>query len=406
MASHLQITKNSHCNFSCHYLKPSEAHGSPYLSSFPKSTTLKPKSWKLIKPHFSAAYRDQSDLDAETLSPPMPKTEVSSVKGSSNCCNKMSRKNRVFFLDVNPLCYKAATPSLHSFAHWISLFFSEISLNDPVIAVLDGDRANDYRRKLLPSYKANRRKVFRRHRSTERFSRGSFGTSHELVVDVLRKCNVPVLKIELHEADDVIATLVHQVLLKRYRAVIASPDKDFKQLISEDVQIVAPIPELNRWSFYTLKNYIAQYNCDPRSDLSLRCMLGDEVDGVPGIQHLVPGFGRKTALKLLKKHGCLENLLSAASVRSVGRQYAQEALTKHADFLRKNHQVLSLRRDVDIQIEEQWLYRRDERNDSVVLSSFMDLLSKTHGTSKGKIQPIQMVSRIQSCDIVEAVELK
>lgn len=81
--------------------------------------------------------------------------------------------------------------------------------------------------------------------------------------------NMQVIRIESHEADDVVATLVGQVLERGYRVVIASPDKDFKQLISEDVQIVMPMPELNRWSFYTLKHYVAQYNCDPRSDLSL-----------------------------------------------------------------------------------------------------------------------------------------
>lgn len=74
------------------------------------------------------------------------------------------------------------------------------------------------------------------------------------------------------------------------------------------------------------------------------CIIGDEVDGVPGIQHVAPGFGRKTALKLLKKHGSLENLLNAAAVRTVGRQYAQDALTKYADYLRRNHKVLALRR--------------------------------------------------------------
>lgn len=79
-----------------------------------------------------------------------------------------------------------------------------------------------------------------------------------------------VVKVDGHEADDVVATLVEQVLQRGYRVVIASPDKDFKQLISEDVQIVMPMPELGRWSFYTLKHYEAQYNCDPRSDLSLR----------------------------------------------------------------------------------------------------------------------------------------
>lgn len=72
--------------------------------------------------------------------------------------------------------------------------------------------------------------------------------------------------------------------------------------------------------------------------------MGDDVDGVPGIQHVVPGFGRKTALKLLKKHGSLENLLNAAAVRTVGRDYAQEALTKHANYLRRNYEVLALRR--------------------------------------------------------------
>jgi hypothetical protein len=51
--------------------------------------------------------------------------------------------------------------------------------------------------------------------------------------------------------------------------VIGSPDKDFKQLISEDVQIVMPLEDLDRWSFYTLKHYVAQYNCDPCCDLSL-----------------------------------------------------------------------------------------------------------------------------------------
>ena len=48
---------------------------------------------------------------------------------------KVRSKKRVFFLDVNPLCYNGSTPSLHSFGHWVSLFFEQVSLSDPVIAV-------------------------------------------------------------------------------------------------------------------------------------------------------------------------------------------------------------------------------------------------------------------------------
>lgn len=49
-------------------------------------------------------------------------------------------------------------------------------------------------------------------------------------------------------------------------------------------------------------------------------------------------------MKLLKKHGTLENLLNAAAVRSVGRQYAQDALIKYSNYLRRNYEVLSLKR--------------------------------------------------------------
>ncbi|KAK6939779.1 DNA polymerase I-like, H3TH domain [Dillenia turbinata] len=300
-------------------------------------------------------------------------TESPLEKGRENEEDRRIRK-RVFFLDVNPLCYNGSTPCLHSFAHWCSLFFSQVSHSNPVVAVIDGERGYEYRRQLLPSYKEHRRKFSRHSSSTSQRYFG--GSSQEVIADVLNKCNVPVVKVEGYEADDVIATLVGQVLGRGYRVVVASPDKDFKQLISEDVQIVMPMPDLGRWSFYTLKHYIAQYNIDPSSDLSLRCIMGDEVDGVPGIQNVVPSFGRKTAVKLIKKHGTLENLLNAAAVRSIGREYAQVALTKYADYLRRNYEVLALRRDLDIHLDEGWLAERDTNSDALVLSNFVKLLGK------------------------------
>ncbi|PIA40975.1 hypothetical protein AQUCO_02300031v1 [Aquilegia coerulea] len=298
---------------------------------------------------------------------------LSSNKDNNNGGNittrnkKNTNTERVFFLDVNPLCYNGTTPSLGSFSYWISLFFSQVSHTDPVIAVFDGEGGNEYRRGLLPSYKAHRRKYSRLFPSSPRYSRGSL---HHTVTNFLQKCNVPVVEIEGHEADDVVATLAEQALQSGLKVVIGSPDKDFKQLISEDVQIVMPMPELGRWSFYTLKHYIDQYACDPSSDLSLRCILGDEVDGVPGIQHVAPGFGRKTALKLLKKHGSLENLLSASKVRTVGKEYVQEALIKHGDYLRKNYEVLRLKKDVDVHLKDEWLSKRETCYDAVALSDF------------------------------------
>ncbi|KAG4952319.1 hypothetical protein JHK85_046186 [Glycine max] len=327
-------------------------------------------------PTLSASCRTQKTATSLTVTTPK-KTEkalfTESFDQTRDAQPLPEKKKRVFFLDVNPLCYEGSKPSLHSLGRWLSLFLEQVSHTDPVIAVIDGERGSEHRRKLLPSYKAHRRKFTRHISSLQRFSSGHVGRSLQVINDVLGKCNVPVIKVDGHEADDVVATLAGQVLNKGFRVVIASPDKDFKQLISDDVQIVMPLPELQRWSFYTLRHYRDQYNCDPESDLS----LSDEVDGVPGIQHLVPSFGRKTALKLIKKHGSLETLLNAAAIRTVGRPYAQDALKNHADYLRRNYEVLALKRDVNVQLIEEWLIKRDNRNDKIALSAFFKYLEES-----------------------------
>ncbi|KAF7031845.1 hypothetical protein CFC21_043107 [Triticum aestivum] len=318
-----------------------------------------PLRYRPIRLRASPSTVSSPSTSAISSSPPPPSARHSRkhLAGRGDAPARPS-KGRVFFLDVNPICFRGSQRSLSAFARWLALFFTHVSLRDPVVAVFDGAGGNEYRRRLLPSYKAHR-------------TRGAGTGADSRVVDVLRECNVPIVQVDGYEADDVVATLTEQVLQKGYRVVIASPDKDFKQLISEDVQLVMPIPEIGRWSFYTLRHYVAQYKCDPTVDLSLRCFMGDEADGVPGIQHLAPGFGRKTAVKLLNKHGSLENLLNTAAVRTVGKEYAQDVLVKHADYLRKNYEVLSLRRDVNVQLDDRWLSTRDTCNDTSVLSDFI-----------------------------------
>uniref|UniRef100_A0A0D9YI41 5'-3' exonuclease domain-containing protein n=1 Tax=Oryza glumipatula TaxID=40148 RepID=A0A0D9YI41_9ORYZ len=328
-------------------------------SSAAAAAPRRPRSLRLrVTPYASVSSSSSPSTLAVSIPPPPPARHSRKQLVGRDGAPAKPAKPRVFFLDVNPLCFRGSQRSLGAFARWLALFFAHVSLRDPVVAVLDGEGGNEYRRRLLPSYKAHR-------------PRGPGTGADSRVIDVLRECNVPVVRVDGYEADDVVATLTEQVLQKGFRVVIGSPDKDFKQLISEDVQLVMPIPEIGRWSFYTLRHYVAQYKCDPTADLSLRCFIGDEADGVPGIQHLVPGFGRKTAVKLLKKHGSLENLLNTAAVRTVGKDYAQDALVKHADYLRKNYEVLSLKRDLKVQLDDRWLSTRDSCNDSSVLSDFI-----------------------------------
>lgn len=248
------------------------------------------------------------------------------------------------------------------------------TLNNRSNEVLDGERGNEYRRHLLSTYKANRNAFVPLSSSINRRTwKGDDADLREAFPHIrtfLQECNVPVVSIEDAEADDVVASLTEQAVQKGMKVIIASPDKDFKQLLCEDVQIVAPLADLQRWSFYTHKLYITQHDCDPDVELSLRCMLGDKADSIPGLAELAPGFGRNTALKLMRKYGSLENLLNAAATRTVGKPYIQSALTEHAPFLWRNLEVLRLRRDIPVSLKEEWCVARDNSKD---LEAFLKL---------------------------------
>ncbi|KAL2623429.1 hypothetical protein R1flu_003634 [Riccia fluitans] len=296
--------------------------------------------------------------------------------------NKGGSSSRTLYLvDIHPLCYDGKRPRPTAVLKWMQLLFNQVTREDPVIGVMDGEKGNDYRRQLLPGYKARRNKY-----KPLSGIRGPYYKRDEmdlreafpLIRAFLSQCNVPVLKLENAEADDVVATLMHQAVKKGMRVVVASPDMDFRQLLSEDVNMLIPLPVFRRWSFYTLEQYVEQNTCDPSLDLGLRCLLGDSSDNVPGLPELAPGFGRKTALKLMKKHGSLENLLVAAKTRTVGRPYIQEALTQHADVLYRNLQVLKLRRDVDIILKDEWCRPRDRSSEAEAFQILeKNLLRKT-----------------------------
>lgn len=92
----------------------------------------------------SVSYKSRRTPIALTLTTntqPRPKGKplgwsLEQTLGAQSLPEKKTGKKRVFFLDVNPLCYEGSKPSMHSFGRWLSLFLSQVTNNDPVIAVL------------------------------------------------------------------------------------------------------------------------------------------------------------------------------------------------------------------------------------------------------------------------------
>ena len=127
-----------------------------------------------------------------------------------------------------------------------------------------------------------------------------------IIQDILKAMHIPIMVKAGFEADDVIGTLAKQAEKEGYQTFMVTPDKDFAQLVSENIFMYRPmfgggyetwgIPEVQKKFEVT----------DPLQVIDFLGMMGDSSDNIPGL----PGVGEKTAKKFLAAYGSMENLLA------------------------------------------------------------------------------------------------
>ena len=148
------------------------------------------------------------------------------------------------------------------------------------------------------------------------------------------------------EADDVIATLAWQAESAGQSVVIASADKDFFQLINHNIRLLNPNDKSD--TFWEAEQVIGKTGVTPAQIVDWLSMMGDAVDGIPG----VPGVGPKTAMKLLNEHQTVDkiyqNLGSISSEKLRGKIAAAEA------EVRRNQDLVRLKkiRQWDVALDE------------------------------------------------------
>ncbi|HEY5912503.1 MAG TPA: DNA polymerase I [Verrucomicrobiae bacterium] len=142
---------------------------------------------------------------------------------------------------------------------------------------------------------------------------------------MLEAFNIPLLTCDGFEADDIIATIVRRAEKEGFTCYMVTPDKDFGQLVDQNVFVYKPgrmgdaaeilgLPEIQkRWSVQRAEQVV-----------DVLALMGDSSDNIPG----VPGIGEKTAVKLIGQYGTVENLL-AHTGELTGR--AKETLEKNRE---------------------------------------------------------------------------
>lgn len=126
------------------------------------------------------------------------------------------------------------------------------------------------------------------------------------IKEIIKAFNIPMLELAGYEADDIIGTIAKVKEKEGHQVYMVTPDKDFAQLVSENVFIYKPSRQGNGVEILGVKEVKEKWEVDdPKQVIDILGMWGDAVDNIPGI----PGVGEKTAKKLIQEYGSMENML-------------------------------------------------------------------------------------------------
>jgi DNA polymerase-1 len=119
--------------------------------------------------------------------------------------------------------------------------------------------------------------------------------------------NIPLITSDGYEADDIIGTLAKKAELKGYQVYCMTPDKDFAQLVSENIRIYKPARMGNEMEILGVKEVLEKWEVERVEQvIDILGLWGDAVDNIPGI----PGIGEKTAKALIKQYGSMEEIIA------------------------------------------------------------------------------------------------
>jgi DNA polymerase-1 len=127
-----------------------------------------------------------------------------------------------------------------------------------------------------------------------------------LVRQLLEVMGIPCLEMPGYEADDVLATIARQVESHGGECVLATSDKDARQLLSDRVRLL----NLRTNAFMGPDELRAEWGIGPEQVVDYLTLVGDSADNVPG----VPLIGPKIASELLQAHGSLDHVLDHPDV--------------------------------------------------------------------------------------------
>ncbi len=151
-----------------------------------------------------------------------------------------------------------------------------------------------------------RKEIYQEYKSNRLETPEAIKIAVPYIQNILKAMNISVIEKEGYEADDIIGTLAKKAEKKGFKIFMVTPDKDFAQLVSENIFIYRPARLGNEIEIWGVPEVKKKFDIEtPDQVIDYLGMMGDSIDNIPGL----PGVGDKTAKKFLKEYGSMETLL-------------------------------------------------------------------------------------------------
>jgi len=265
------------------------------------------------------------------------------------------------------------------------------------LAVVFDTEAPTARHIEFESYKAHREKMPE-----------DLSASIPYIFKLITGFNIPIITKDGYEADDIIGTLAKKAEKKGFTVYCMTPDKDFGQLVSENIFIYKPARMGNGAEIQGVKEILEKWEItDVNQVIDILGLWGDAVDNIPGI----PGIGEKTAKKLIQEFGSMENIIANAD-KLKGKQ--RENVENYAEQGLISKKLATILLDVPVELEEENLLI-EEPNKEILEPLFNELEFRTIGkrvfgennsvtdSSKNTNGQMDLFSLPQQADIEEQV---
>jgi DNA polymerase-1 len=236
----------------------------------------------------------------------LPKVNTILVEPSKNKC--MSKK-RLFLLDAYALIFRGyyafiKNPRINSKGMDTSAI---MGFMNSLVELIRKERPDHLAVAFDKGGSVARTEAFEAYKANRDETPEAIRIAVPYIHKILEAMEIPIIEKAGFEADDLIGTLAKQAEKAGYLTYMVTPDKDFAQLVSENIFMYKPARMGNDIEIWGVPEVLARFEIErPEQVIDFLGMMGDSVDNIPGL----PGVGEKTAKQLLKTYGSMENLLA------------------------------------------------------------------------------------------------